>query len=88
MLLYAMFFDDLLYHGFILPHIAVEETVLQPNELRDERNPDLGGRTRSVWPPNQGAQRSGVLPAGQDFRSIEVFCGAQRSGTAQWPARG
>jgi hypothetical protein len=26
-----MFFDDLLYHAFILPYIAVEETVLQPN---------------------------------------------------------
>jgi hypothetical protein len=24
-----MFFDDLLYHSFILPYIAVEETVLQ-----------------------------------------------------------
>src|SRR5215831_14138013 len=26
-----MFFNDLLYHSFILPYIAVEETVLQPN---------------------------------------------------------
>src|ERR671922_1073521 len=26
-----MFFDDLLYHGFILPYLAIEETVLQPN---------------------------------------------------------
>jgi hypothetical protein len=26
-----MFFDDLLYHGFILSHIAVRETVLMPN---------------------------------------------------------
>jgi hypothetical protein len=30
-LLQVLFFDDLLYHGFILPHIAVAETVLQPN---------------------------------------------------------
>ena len=36
-LLQAMFFDDLLYHGFILPHIAVEETVLPPNAGRQAR---------------------------------------------------
>jgi hypothetical protein len=36
MLLQAMFFDGLLYHGFILPHIAVEETVPWPrhNDVR------------------------------------------------------
>jgi hypothetical protein len=29
-----MFFDNLLYHNFILPYIANEETVLQPNAER------------------------------------------------------
>jgi hypothetical protein len=32
-----MFFDDFLYHGFILPYIAVEKTVLQPNAAPQPR---------------------------------------------------
>lgn len=36
-LLQAMFFDDLLYHGVILPYLAVEETVLQPNASGEPR---------------------------------------------------
>ena len=55
--------------ALFVPRLAAERP-------RDERHPDLGGRTRSVRPPNQGAERSGVLPAGQDVRSIELFCGA------------
>jgi hypothetical protein len=43
MLLQAMFFDDLLYHSFILPYIAVEETVLQPNAGPQAR-PEAGAR--------------------------------------------
>jgi hypothetical protein len=35
-----------------------------PNGREIERHPDLGDPTRSVGSPNQGAQRSGVLPAG------------------------
>jgi hypothetical protein len=38
-----MFFDDLLYHSFILPYIAVEETVLQPNAGPQAR-PEAGAR--------------------------------------------
>jgi len=30
-LLQAMFFDDLLYHDFILPHVSIEEMVFLPN---------------------------------------------------------
>lgn len=30
-LVQVIFFDGLLYYGFILPHLAVKETVLQPN---------------------------------------------------------
>ena len=36
----------------------------------------MGDPTLRVGSPNQGAQRSGVLPAGQDVRSIELFCEA------------
>jgi len=40
-LLQAIFFDNLLYHGFILPYLAVEETVRQPrhNDFRRDQLP-------------------------------------------------
>jgi hypothetical protein len=38
-----MFFDDLLYHGFILSYLAIEETVLQPNAT-PQPLPEAGAR--------------------------------------------
>jgi hypothetical protein len=64
-----MFFDDLLYHGFILPHILIEEIVLRPNArcqapleagARQERTLAAGGCTPLIRLEAPAAASPGV----------------------------
>src|SRR5262249_3390185 len=73
-LVQAIFFDDLLYHGFILPYLAVEETGLKPNaqaEARATRYRRTPATKRTLWPVASSAVlgRSGA-PYSPQIRSL------------------
>ena len=69
----AIFFDDFLYHGFILPYLAVEETVLQPNATHQARGIVGARHERTLLPV------ACMRLFGDDFASRFLKSLAQRS---------